>query len=276
MNREHRIAVISDTHNLLRPEVAAVIKTCDVVLHGGDISGPATFEKIRELCGESSSTRVGGAGNFYAVRGNNDRDWASEIPYTLEVTLYGLKFFMAHMKKDIPADADADVVIYGHSHRYAQEERNGTLYLNPGSCGPRRFRQPITMAVLTIAESGEASGPSLQRVSVEKIEIPHEDVKTSAPFAGQKAAATQKLSVAQKPVAAQKPLVTHKSSASQERELVSGDTIRKIGADIEKHRTISEIAARRNLSRELAEEIVRLYVTHPGVTPEQIMSKMGL
>lgn len=166
MNREHRIAVISDTHNLLRPEVAAVIKTCDVVLHGGDISGPATFEKIRELCGESSSTRVGGAGNFYAVRGNNDRDWASEIPYTLEVTLYGLKFFMAHMKKDIPADADADVVIYGHSHRYAKEERNGTLYLNPGSCGPRRFRQPITMAVLTIAESGEASGPSLQRISV--------------------------------------------------------------------------------------------------------------
>ena len=258
MNHEHRIAVISDTHNLLRPEVAAVIKTCDVVLHGGDISGPATFEKIRELCGESSSTRVGGAGNFYAVRGNNDRDWASEIPYTLEVTLYGLKFFMAHMKKDIPADADADVVIYGHSHRYAQEERNGTLYLNPGSCGPRRFRQPITMAVLTIAESGEASGPSLQRVSVEKIEIPHEDVKSSGPLA------------------AQKPLVTHKSSASQERELVSGDTIRKIGADIEKHRTISEIAARRNLSRELAEEIVRLYVTHPGVTPEQIMSKMGL
>ena len=210
------------------------------------------------------------------VRGNNDRDWASEIPYTLKVTLYGLKFFMAHMKKDIPADIDEDVVIYGHSHRYAKEERNGTLYLNPGSCGPRRFRQPITMAVLTIAESGEASGPSLQRVSVEKIEIPHEDVKTSAPFAGQKAAATQKLSVAQKPVAAQKPLVTHKSSASQERELVSGDTIRKIGADIEKHRTISEIAARRNLSRELAEEIVRLYVTHPGVTPEQIMSKMGL
>ena len=96
------------------------------------------------------------------------------------------------------------------------------------------------------------------------------------PPAAQKAAATQKLSVAQKPVAAQKPLVTHKSSASQERELVSGDTIRKIGADIEKHRTISEIAARRNLSRELAEEIVRLYVTHPGVTPEQIMSKMGL
>ena len=276
MNREHRIAVISDTHNLLRPEVAAVIKTCDVVLHGGDISGPATFEKIRELCGESSSTRVCGAGNFYAVRGNNDRDWASEIPFTLEVRLYGLKFFMAHMKKDIPADVDADVVIYGHSHRYAQEERNGTLYLNPGSCGPRRFRQPITMAVLTIAESGENSGRDLKRVSVEKIEIPHEAAMSSGPPDAQKLSVTQKSAAAQKTSTAQKSSAMHESSASRERELVSGDTIRKIGEDIAKHRTISEIAARRNLSRELTEEIVRLYVTHPGVTPEQIMSKMGL
>ena len=276
MNHGHRIAVISDTHNLLRPEVAEVIRTCDVVLHGGDISGPATFEKIRELCGESSSTRVGGAGNFYAVRGNNDRDWASEIPYTLEVTLYGLKFFMAHMKKDIPADADADVVIYGHSHRYAQEERNGTLYLNPGSCGPRRFRQPITMAVLTIAESGENSGRDLKRVSVEKIEIPHEAAMSSGPPDAQKLSVTQKSAAAQKTSTAQKSSAMHESSASRERELVSGDTIRKIGEDIAKHRTISEIAARRNLSRELTEEIVRLYVTHPGVTPEQIMSKMGL
>ena len=276
MNHGHRIAVISDTHNLLRPEVAEVIRTCDVVLHGGDISGPATFEKIRELCGESSSTRVGGAGNFYAVRGNNDRDWASEIPYTLEVTLYGLKFFMAHMKKDIPADADADVVIYGHSHRYAKEERNGTLYLNPGSCGPRRFRQPITMAVLTIAESGENSGRDLKRVSVEKIEIPHEAAMSSGPPDAQKLSVTQKSAAAQKTSTAQKSSAMHESSASRERELVSGDTIRKIGEDIAKHRTISEIAARRNLSRELTEEIVRLYVTHPGVTPEQIMSKMGL
>ena len=276
MNREHRIAVISDTHNLLRPEVAAVIKTCDVVLHGGDISGPATLEMIRELCGNSASARVGGAGNFYAVRGNNDRDWASEIPYTLEVTLYGLKFFMAHMKKDIPADADADVVIYGHSHRYAKEERNGTLYLNPGSCGPRRFRQPITIAVLTIAESGENSGRDLKRVSVEKIEIPHEAAMSSGPPDAQKLSVTQKSAAAQKTSTAQKSSAMHESSASRERELVSGDTIRKIGEDIAKHRTISEIAARRNLSRELTEEIVRLYVTHPGVTPEQIMSKMGL
>ncbi len=259
----HRIAVISDTHNLLRPEVAEIIKTCDAVLHGGDISGPSTLEKIRDLCGESASSRVGGAGNFYVVRGNNDRDWAEEIPYTLEVRLYGLKFFMTHKKKDIPFDIDADVVIYGHSHRFAQEERNGTLFLNPGSCGPRRFSQPITMAVLTIAEGSE-EGCLGKGITVEKIEIPHEAGRTSGSLAAQGASAVQKSPV------------TQKTAVIRSKELVSGDTIRKIGMDIEKHRSVLEIAARRNLSPELAEQIVRLYVTHPGVTPQQIMSKMGL
>ena len=271
MKQGHRIAVLSDTHNLLRPEVAEIIKTCDAVLHGGDISGPSTLEKIRGLCGKTASERASGGGNFYVVRGNNDRDWAEDLPYTLEVRLYGLKFFMAHMKKDIPADVDADVVIYGHSHRYAQEVRGGTLYLNPGSCGPRRFRQPITMAVLTIAEdcesapegSGKASKESrkakgLQRVSVEKIEIPHEAARQSG-----------------SPVLMNTP-VSGRIPVLHQKEKISGDMIREICADIEKHRTVSEIAARRNLSPELAEEIVRLYVTHPGVTPEQIMSKMGL
>ena len=103
----HRIAVISDTHNLLRPEVADIIKSCELVLHGGDISGPDTLEKIRSL-----------SGNYYVVRGNNDRDWASDIPYTLEVELYGRKFFMTHKKKDIPSDVEADVVIYGHSQTF--------------------------------------------------------------------------------------------------------------------------------------------------------------
>ena len=103
----HRIAVISDTHNMLRPEVVEVIKTCDAVLHGGDISGPETLDKIRRACGNSASYTVGGAGNFYVVRGNNDRDWAADIPYELEVQLYGRKFYMTHKKKDIPADVDA-------------------------------------------------------------------------------------------------------------------------------------------------------------------------
>ena len=288
----HRIAVISDTHNLLRPEVAEVLKTCEVILHGGEISGPQTLEMIRGACGGSvgggsvgssgacggsassggkasgsgASCQVGGTGNFYVVRGNNDRDWAADIPYTLEVTLFGRRFFMTHKKKDIPANVDADVVIYGHSHRYAQEYKDGTLFLNPGSCGPRRFNQAITMAVLTIPDPVEGNSEESKQMSsgggnqqsegesgdrlgcygitVEKIEIPHSPLKTSA--------------------------------AVTAKEQVSADLIRKIGSDLAKNRTVAEIAARRGVSRELTEQIVRLYVTHPGVTAEQIMSKMGL
>ena len=241
----HRIAVISDTHNLLRPEVADVVRTCEIVLHGGDISGPETLEKVRNLCG-----------NFYVVRGNNDRDWASGIPYTLEVELYGRKFFMTHKKKDIPSDVEADVVIYGHSHRYAQDYINGTLYLNPGSCGPRRFNQAITMAVLTVPDIDLSdnvlpeggSGKKSYGITVERIDIPHAKAASAASTSGVVCSPNQ----------------------------VTAELIRKIGTDLERHRTVADIAARRNVNRELAEQIVRLYVTHPGVTPEQVMSKMGL
>ena len=241
----HRIAVISDTHNLLRPEVVEIIKTCDAVLHGGDISGPETLDKIRRACGTAASYRIGGGGNFYAVRGNNDRDWAADIPYKLEVRLFGRRFFMTHKKKDIPADVDADVVIYGHSHKYAQEYVDGVLYLNPGSCGPRRFNQPITMAVLTIPET-EGERLKSYGITVEKIEIAHGPSKAST------------------------------GTVVSSKEQVSADLIRKIGADLEKHRAVSDIAARRGVSRELADLIVRLYVTHPGVTTDGIMTKMGL
>ena len=232
----HRIAVISDTHNLLRPEVAEVIRTCEAVMHGGDISGLETLKKIREACA---------AGNLFVVRGNNDRDWAGEIPYTLETELYGRKFFMTHKKKDIPPDIDADVVIYGHSHRYAQDYRDGTLFLNPGSCGPRRFNQAITMAVLTVPDPDphRGSGGRSYGITVEKIDIPH---KTAG------------------------------ASAVVKKEQVTADLIRMIGTDLEKRRTVSDISACRNISRDLAEQIVRLYVTHPGVTAEQILNKMGL
>ena len=254
----HRIAVISDTHNMLRPEVAEIIKTCEVVLHGGDISGPETLDKIRNLFGPDAVVNISAAeggtpGFVYVVRGNNDRDWASDIPYILKMELFGRKFFMTHKKKDIPAEVDADVVIYGHSHRYAQDYIDGTLYLNPGSCGPRRFNQAITMAVLTVPEDSlskdnSAGGSSAMKsygITVERIDIPHAAKTTST------------------------------SGVVCSRQ-VTADLIIKIGSDLEKHRTVADIAARRNISMELTEQIVRLYVTHPGVTAEQIMSKMGL
>ena len=174
---------------------------------------------------------------------------------------------MTHKKKDIPSDVEADVVIYGHSHRYAQDYINGTLYLNPGSCGPRRFNQAITMAVLTVPDTDLSdnvlpeggSGKKSYGITVERIDIPHAKAASAASTSGVVCSGAKETSGVV-------------CSPNQ----VTADLIRKIGTDVERHRTVADIAARRNVSRELAEQIVRLYVTHPGVTPEQIMSKMGL
>ena len=175
--RVHRIAVISDTHNLLRPEVASVLKTCEAVIHGGDISGPETLEKIREICGQMENPQpeaagdadqalstkqnlnLGGrdnsGGRLYVVRGNNDRDWAAGIPYVLEFELFGRRFCVTHKKKDIPAGTNADVVIYGHSHKYSNVEKDGQIWFNPGCCGKRRPDQEISFAILEIRGKGD-------------------------------------------------------------------------------------------------------------------------
>ena len=103
---------------------------------------------------------------LYVVRGNNDKDWAEAIPHDLTVTLGGVTFFMVHNKKEVPADLPGvDVVVFGHSHKYMQQEQDGVLWLNPGSCGPRRFHQEITMILAEVADS---------RITVDKITIPHE------------------------------------------------------------------------------------------------------
>ena len=139
-----RIAVISDTHGLLRPEVAEILKTCGAVVHGGDINSPGILEEIRRI-----------NPSLYVVRGNNDREWAEKLPKELSFSLFGRSFYMVHNKKHIPKDLEKkDFVIYGHSHKYESYVQEGVQYLNPGSCGPRRFHQPVTMAVLTIETEG--------------------------------------------------------------------------------------------------------------------------
>lgn len=250
-----KIGIISDTHNLLRQEVIDALEGCETILHAGDISKQEILDRLRAIA------------PVYVVRGNNDKDWAEDIPAVLDFDLRGLRVFMTHKKKDLPPSCEEyDLVVYGHSHRYEEKRAGSTLFLNPGSCGPRRFNQAITMAVLTISDPAEGNsedseqfssgggnlpleGKSVERqgcygITVEKIEIPHSPLKTSA--------------------------------AVTAKEQVSADLIRKIGADLAKNRTVAEIAARQGVSRELTEQIVRLYVTHPGVTAEQIMSKMGL
>jgi hypothetical protein len=103
---------------------------------------------------------------LYIVRGNNDKDWAENIPHHLTVSLGGVAFYMVHNKKEVPADlTGVDVVVYGHSHKYAQEDKGGVLWLNPGSCGPRRFHQEITMAMMEVEDG---------KYEVEKLTIPHE------------------------------------------------------------------------------------------------------
>lgn len=134
-----KIGVLSDTHGLLRPAVLEVLRSCDCILHGGDVNKPEILDTLRSIA------------PLYVVRGNNDREWAEGLPQSLTVTLGGIPFFMVHNKKDVPADlGDARVVVFGHSHRYLEQRRDGRLWLNPGSCGRRRFDQEITMAVVTV------------------------------------------------------------------------------------------------------------------------------
>ena len=148
-----RLAILSDTHGLLRPEVVEHLKTADVILHGGDINKQSIVDQLRQYA------------PLHIVRGNNDKEWAEDLPHHLTFTLDGMTFFMVHNRKEVPADlTGVDTVVFGHSHKYVEEEKAGILWLNPGSCGPRRFHQEITMMM------AELTGGTLR---VEKITIPH-------------------------------------------------------------------------------------------------------
>ena len=134
-----RLAILSDTHGLLRPEVVEQLKTADAILHGGDINKQSIVDELR------------GYGPLYVVRGNNDKEWAEQLPHDLTVQIEGWKIFMVHNRKEIEnLPEDADIVIFGHSHKYFEQVIDGRLWLNPGSCGKRRFGQEISLAVLTV------------------------------------------------------------------------------------------------------------------------------
>lgn len=148
-----KLAILSDTHGLLRPEVVEKLKTADIILHGGDINKQSIVDELRRYA------------PLHMVRGNNDKEWAQAIPHDLTLTLEGVTFAMVHNKKELPADLEGvNVVVFGHSHKYVQEEKNGILWLNPGSCGPRRFHQEITMMMAELEDG---------KIQVEKVTIPH-------------------------------------------------------------------------------------------------------
>jgi uncharacterized protein len=138
-----RVGVISDTHGLLRPEARAFLRGSHHIVHGGDIGSP---DVLRELAAIAPLT---------AVRGNNDKgSWANALLETELVQFGELSLYVIHdlAQLDIePHAAGVSVVVSGHSHQPLIQERDGVLYVNPGSAGPRRFRLPIAVAELSIA-----------------------------------------------------------------------------------------------------------------------------
>jgi putative phosphoesterase len=137
-----RLGVISDTHGLLRPEALEALAGVDHILHAGDVGDPAILDSLRTIAPVT------------AIRGNVDTyGLCDELPPTEVVELGGHLFYLVHSIHDLDIDpraAGIAVVVSGHSHQPALEERDGVLYLNPGSAGPRRFGLPTTVAVVEI------------------------------------------------------------------------------------------------------------------------------
>jgi len=147
--QSHLVGVISDTHGLVRPEVLQALQGVELILHAGDVGSPEVLTALRTIA------------PVYPVRGNMDReDWARNLPKTATVEVGGFTLHVIHDLNTLdsdPAAAGFRAVISGHSHQPAAVERNGVLFLNPGSAGPRRFRLPVSMATLkTEGESLEA------------------------------------------------------------------------------------------------------------------------
>lgn len=224
---QHKIAIIADTHGLLRSEVVEKIRDCEMIFHAGDFGGPEIIEELQKIA------------PMQMVRGNNDKGWAKDIPAFLSVGACGKSFYMCHKKKDIPADfGGADFIIYGHSHKYEIAKDGEVTLINPGSCGPRRFHQPVTLAILTIDDKTAEYriekvdlSPALTRENVQKLSLPEKDLDLM---------------------------------------------IRRIIKDMEAGRSMEQIAVKNRVDAELVESVCRMYTTHPGVTVAGIIEKLEL
>jgi len=143
-----RIGLISDTHGLLRPEALQALAGVEHIIHAGDVGAAEVIESLR------------GIAPIDAVRGNNDKGpWAKELHPWLALEFGGVGIYVLHDVTELevdPAAAGFRVVIAGHSHKPQVTERDGVLFVNPGSAGPRRFSLPVTIGYLTVAR-GSAS-----------------------------------------------------------------------------------------------------------------------
>jgi putative phosphoesterase len=136
------IGVVSDTHGLLRPEALRRLRGVDRIIHAGDVGTPEVLDALEAIAPVT------------AVRGNNDRGaWARALPETAALTVEAARFYVLHDVKALAVDPRRSAfaaVIAGHSHKPSAIDRDGVLFLNPGSIGPRRFTLPIAMALLTV------------------------------------------------------------------------------------------------------------------------------
>jgi uncharacterized protein len=141
--------IISDTHGLLRPEALEALQGSDRILHAGDVGDPEILEKLAQIAPVT------------AVRGNVDTEaWALSLNPTEVVETGGVSIYILHDLGQLdlkPEAAGFRMVLYGHSHHPKIEEKNGVLYFNPGSAGPRRFRLPVSVGRVTIS-AGEVEG----------------------------------------------------------------------------------------------------------------------
>ncbi|TMH33427.1 MAG: metallophosphoesterase family protein [Betaproteobacteria bacterium] len=137
-----RVALISDTHGLLRPEALRFLRGADRIIHAGDIGKPEILDELGALA------------PLTAVRGNTDRDhWAVQVPETAVVRIGKVAIYVLHNLAELDIDpvGKYKVVVSGHSHKPIVKERDGVLYVNPGSAGPRRFTLPVAVGELKIS-----------------------------------------------------------------------------------------------------------------------------
>jgi hypothetical protein len=136
------LGVISDTHGLLRREAVAALQGCDRILHAGDVGDADVLNALRQIAPVT------------AVRGNVDTaPWARSLPETEVIEVGGVSIYIIHNIDQLdlkPEAAGFEVVIYGHSHQPKSEEKNGVLFFNPGSAGPRRFNKPVSVGKVKI------------------------------------------------------------------------------------------------------------------------------
>jgi len=150
-----RVGLVSDTHGLLRPELVQALEGCALIVHAGDVGRPEVLDGLREVA------------PVVAVRGNVDRGpWVQQLRRTEVVEVGGALLYVIHDLADMdldPVAAGFQAVISGHTHRPGSHREGGVLYVNPGSAGPRRFKEPVSAALLHVGEDD---------LEVEWIELP--------------------------------------------------------------------------------------------------------